>query len=284
MRDYITRILKAIFVSRYHDLLQLEPVSYLCGLVMDAISVRLADNSDISQITNIANHYIQSSVATFRTEMLSESAILKTYLSVRGQGLPYIVACAADSPTVLGYAYASGFLMPRYKAYSHTVEISVYVHPEHRTRGIGSAMMNDLLFKFKSPDSLQGWAFSKAPAVSEVVCVMAVDVTGKDAGFGLRDWYGRWGFEQVGRMKRVGFKFGIWIDTLILQLSLVVNTIRLSHDSCVLIVFNSPILRISRLVSPTIEMLELQTEVATRLGGYAAVLLRDSPPALSLST
>ncbi|KAJ7814066.1 acyl-CoA N-acyltransferase [Mycena leptocephala] len=186
---------------------------------MDAISVRLADNSDISQITNIANHYIQCSVATFRTETLSESAILETYLSVRDQGLPYIVASAAGS--VLGYAYASGFRMPSHKAYSHTVEISVFIHPEHRTRGIGSAIMNDLLTKLKNPDSLQGWALSKAPAISEVLCVMAVDVTGKDAGFGLRDWYGRWGFEQVGKMKRVGFKFGIWIDVLILQLSLV---------------------------------------------------------------
>ncbi|KAJ6585561.1 hypothetical protein B0H19DRAFT_424457 [Mycena capillaripes] len=187
---------------------------------MDAISVRLADNSDIPQITNIINHYIHSSVATFRTEMLSDSSILETYLSIRGQGLPYLVAFAADSPTILGYAYTSGYRMPSHKAYCHTVEITVFVHPEHLTRGIGSAMMNDLLFKLKNPDSLDDWALSKAPTISEVLCVMALDVDGKDAGFGLRDWYIRWGFEEIGRLKRVGFKFGMWIDTLILQLSL----------------------------------------------------------------
>ncbi|KAJ7364807.1 hypothetical protein DFH08DRAFT_840025 [Mycena albidolilacea] len=185
-----------------------------------AISVRLADNSDIPQITSIVNHYIHSSVATFRTDQLSESAILESYLSIRGQGLPYIVAVAADSSTVLGYAYASGYRMPSHKAYCHTVEITVLVHPEHLSEGIGSAMMDVLVFRLKNPDSLESWASTKAPTISEVLCIMALDVTKKDSGHGLRDWYIRWEFQEVGRLKRVGFKFGIWIDTLILQLSL----------------------------------------------------------------
>ncbi|KAJ7878846.1 hypothetical protein B0H14DRAFT_2711082 [Mycena olivaceomarginata] len=171
-----------------------------------AISVRPADNSDVPQITSIVNHYIHSSVATFRTDQLSESAILESYLSIRGQGLPYIVAVAAESSTVLGYAYA----MPSHKAYCHTVEITVFVHPEHFSGGD----------RLKNPDSLEGWASTKAHAISEVLCIMALDVTKKDSGHGLRDWYIRWGFQEVGRPKRVGFKFGIWIDTLILQLSL----------------------------------------------------------------
>ncbi|KAF7364713.1 hypothetical protein MVEN_00341100 [Mycena venus] len=111
--------------------------------------------------------------------------------------------------------------MPSHKAYCHTVEITVFVHPEHLTRGIGSAMMDGLLFRLRNPESLQGWALSKAPAaITEVLCIMAIDVNGKDSGYGLRDWYSRWGFQEVGRLKRVGFKFGIWIDTSILQLSL----------------------------------------------------------------
>ncbi|KAJ7506779.1 hypothetical protein B0H11DRAFT_2185995 [Mycena galericulata] len=176
----------------------------------DLFSVRLADHADIAQITDIVNHYIQSSVATFRTDTLAEAAILETYLSIRGQGHPYIVAVASDSQTILGYAYASGYRMPSHKAYSHT----------HLTRGVGSALMSDLLLKLKDPVSLRGWALSNAPEVTEVLCIMAVDVSARDHGYGLRDWYTRWGFEEVGHLKRVGFKFGIWIDTLILQLSL----------------------------------------------------------------
>ncbi|KAJ7456734.1 acyl-CoA N-acyltransferase [Mycena galericulata] len=188
---------------------------------MDALfSVRLADHTDIAQITDIVNHYIQSSVATFRTDTLPEAAILETYLSIRGQGHPYIVAVASDSPTIFGYAYASGYRMPSHQAYSHTVEITVFVHPEHLTRGVGSTLMSDLLLKLKDPVSLRGWALSNAPEVTEVLCIMAVDVNARDHGYGLRNWYTRWGFEEVGHLKRVGFKFGIWIDTLILQLSL----------------------------------------------------------------
>ncbi|KAF8215181.1 hypothetical protein K438DRAFT_1800837 [Mycena galopus ATCC 62051] len=110
--------------------------------------------------------------------------------------------------------------MPSHKAYCHTVEITVFVHPEHLTQGIGSAMMNDLLFKLKNPDSLEGWTLSKAPVIAEVLCIMALDATAKDSGYSLRDWYIRFGFREVGRLERVGFKFGVWIDTLILQLSL----------------------------------------------------------------
>ncbi|KAJ7160238.1 acyl-CoA N-acyltransferase [Mycena filopes] len=185
-----------------------------------SISIRLAESSDIPQITKIINHYIQFSVATFRLDVLAESAILESYQSVCEQGLPYIVAVTESSPAILGYAYASGYRMPSHKAYCHTVEITVFVHPEHHAHGIGSTLLNGLLSRLKNPDSLEGWATVKAPAISEVLCVMALDPDGRDAGYGLRDWYLRWGFEEVGRLRRVGFKFGKWIDTLILQLSL----------------------------------------------------------------
>ncbi|KAJ6487259.1 hypothetical protein C8R47DRAFT_1216450 [Mycena vitilis] len=106
-------------------------------------------------------------MATFRAEPLSESAILETYRAVRSQGPPYIVAFAADSPGIIGYDYASGYRTTR-KAYC-------------------SALMDGLLFRLKNLLSLQGSASSKAPAVSEVLCVMALDTAGKSGGFGLRD-------------------------------------------------------------------------------------------------
>ena len=48
---------------------------------------------------------------------------------------------------------------------------------------------------------------------------MAVDDESPGGGYELRDWYDRWGFVQVGHMKNVGFKFGRWLDVLILQAS-----------------------------------------------------------------
>jgi phosphinothricin acetyltransferase len=46
--------------------------------------------------------------------------------------------------------------------------------------------------------------------IRELLAVMAVDDKGRDAGLGLRDYYVQWGFREVGRMERVGFKFERW--------------------------------------------------------------------------
>jgi L-amino acid N-acyltransferase YncA len=109
--------------------------------------------------------------------------------------------------------------MPSHQAYCHTTEITVFVHPDNLTRGVGSSLMDALMSKLN--DTSASPQLSTAPAsISEVLCIMALDANGRDGGYGLRDWYMRWGFEEVGRLRRVGFKFGIWVDTLILQLSL----------------------------------------------------------------
>ncbi|KAJ7131771.1 hypothetical protein C8R43DRAFT_1089886 [Mycena crocata] len=161
-----------------------------------SVSVRLVDAVDIPQITSILNHYIQSSVTTFRTDALSQAAVMENYISIRDQGLPYIVAVAGNLPASQGYC--------------HTVEITIFVHPEHHARGIGSALMNEFLSRLKNPASLPtDWSLDSV-TVSGVLCVMALGPSRRNNGYGLRDWYIRWGFEEVGTpWKRVGFKFGI---------------------------------------------------------------------------
>ncbi|KAJ7069176.1 acyl-CoA N-acyltransferase [Mycena amicta] len=175
-----------------------------------SIRVRPGRPADIPQITTIINHYIATSMTTFRLEPLAEAGVLETCHAVQTQNLPFLVAIADAEDTILGHTYASGYRMPSHAGYKHTVEISVFVAPGSRTRGVGTRLMDALL------ESLR-----HSPAeVKQILAVMAVDPDGPDAGLGLRDWYGRWGFRQVGQLKRVGFKFGKWIDTLFLQLSL----------------------------------------------------------------
>lgn len=64
------------------------------------------------------------------------------------------------------------------------------------------------------------------PLVKQVLAVVAVepepgpDDTLDDDGMNLIDFYARWGFEQVGRLKGVGYKKDKWLDTLILQASI----------------------------------------------------------------
>ncbi|KAF7317452.1 hypothetical protein HMN09_00482200 [Mycena chlorophos] len=180
-----------------------------------SLSIRPASPADIPRITSILNHYISSSVTTFRLDPVAEATVLDTYHAISAQGLPYLVAydhtSDSEADHVLGYTYAAGYRMPSHAGYQHTVEISVFVAPDSRTRGVGTALMNALIPALRA---------TTAPKVHQVLAVMAVDPDGQDAGLGLRDWYGRWGFVEVGRLKRVGHKFGKWLDTMFLQLSL----------------------------------------------------------------
>nr|GAT43550.1 predicted protein [Mycena chlorophos] len=179
-----------------------------------SLSIRPASPADIPRITSILNHYISSSVTTFRLDPVAEATVLDTHHAISAQGLPYLVAYDHTSDnTILGYTYAAGYRMPSHAGYQHTVEISVFkfVAPDSRTRGVGTALMDALIPALRTTTN---------PKVHQVLAVMAVDPDGQDAGLGLRDWYGRWGFKEVGRLKRVGYKFGKWLDTMFLQLSL----------------------------------------------------------------
>jgi phosphinothricin acetyltransferase len=149
---------------------------------------------------------------------------MESFQSVVEQGLPYVVAVEAggDSDAIQGYAYASGYRQPSHMGYAPTVELTVFAHPSSRSKGVGTIMMDTLLAVLREPSSFPNYIDpSRVREVREVLAVMAVDTDGPGGGYGLKEWYGRWGFVQVGELKRVGNKFGRWIDTLLLQLSLV---------------------------------------------------------------
>ncbi|KAJ7596813.1 acyl-CoA N-acyltransferase [Mycena floridula] len=170
------------------------------------MEVRSAKVSDLPEITSIFNHYIQTSVSTFRLTAVDLTTIEDTYRSILAQNLPYLVVKEPSSSQVLGYAYATGYRMPSHAGYAHTAEISIFVHPSSRTSGVGKLLMDRLISDLGD---------TNVP-ITEVLAIMAVDPD----RLGLEEWYGRWGFVQVGRLRNVGRKFGKWLDTLFLQLSL----------------------------------------------------------------
>ena len=153
-----------------------------------------------------------TAVAVYGT--VSSPTYLATWNNVKSQHLPFFVAVKdQDENYVLGFSYASGFRMPAFQAYHHTAEISVYVDQNARTRGVGTKLMHNLMDALKNPNK------AVSPNTKQILGIMSVDVEGPGNGSGLRDWYGRWGFCQVGEMKKVGDKFGRIIDVLILQAS-----------------------------------------------------------------
>ena len=120
-------------------------------------------------------------------------------LEIVGQGFPYLVAERAGD--VVGYAYASPYrLRP---AYRYTAENSVYLHPAWTGRGIGRQLMSALL------------AECEARGFRQIVAVI-----GDSANIASIALHQRLGLVMVGTIRSAGYKFGRWVDTVLMQRSL----------------------------------------------------------------
>ncbi|KAI3596122.1 gnat family n-acetyltransferase [Moniliophthora roreri] len=190
------------------------------------ISLRPARESDCSTLWAIQCHYINNTVSTFLVQPLELEIYLENFQKMRQSGLPYIIACdpsSSEPDKPIGSIYVSPFRGTR-PGYKHTVEFSLFCAPDSVGQGVGSVLLSRLLEVLKHPESWGEEWISKRwigeERVMQIIGVMALDETGKKGGWALKEWYERSGFEQVGHLKKVGRKFGRWIDTVYLQLSL----------------------------------------------------------------
>ena len=115
-------------------------------------------------------------------------------------GFPFLVA-VSPSGNVLGFAYVAPW--KEKAAYRRTVENSIYLGPAATGKGLGKALMGELLTR------------AKAAGIKEVLAVIADQ--GAEASLKMHEGFG---FKEVGRLGRVGFKFNRWLGTVMLQKSL----------------------------------------------------------------
>jgi L-amino acid N-acyltransferase YncA len=180
-----------------------------------------ATRNDVPGILNIINHYIATSVARFNTKPLTEADYVSVFQTVETLQLPFIVALKYPATgdkkirDVIGFAYAAPFI-PNRDGYRHTLELSVYLHPDHRKGGIGTPLLNYLLDMLRQPakyHSITGAVVNEKelPVPRQLIANVALDIDGQDGGWGLIRWYERkFGFKNVGRLESVGWKFGRW--------------------------------------------------------------------------
>lgn len=196
---------------------------------MTEITYRPTKEADLSQIRAINAYYILHTSLTFKQVVPPLSSLTASLRRLQSLGLPHLVAVesvAGDGDggggeKVLGYACLS----PYRSSYAPTTELSLFVHPEHQSRAIGSALLQYLLDMVKRGEVLHKWRDEnaedeenrdgegdevKGTLVRNVIAVTAVDPEGKDGGDALRRFYKKRGFEECGRMKKVGFKRGHW--------------------------------------------------------------------------
>ena len=158
------------------------------------VSVRLARLDDAEATAAIYNREVLGTTVTF--DMVARSTEdQRAWLAARSGAHPAVVAEAG------GALVAFGCLWP-YRdrpAYATTVEDSVYVDHRWRGRGVGRAVLEELL------------ALATAHGFH---AVMARIVGGHDASIAL---HRACGFELVGVEREVGRKFGRWLDVALMQ-------------------------------------------------------------------
>jgi L-amino acid N-acyltransferase YncA len=171
----------------------------MMGVTMSNISIRPARPSDIPTITRIYTHAVMHGTASFELEPPDETEMIRRMRAIFDGKFPYIVA--EIDGVVAGYAYAS--LYRTRPAYRFTVENSVYVAPDMQRRGIGKVLLQALI------DACTALGFRQMIAV--------IGDSNQAASIGV---HRACGFTDSGNLRSIGWKFGRWLDTPLMQLAL----------------------------------------------------------------
>ena len=159
--------------------------------------LRPALAADLAAINAIYNHYVLQSTATYQT-VPSTAEERTAWFAAHGPAHPVIVA------EIDGHVVGWGSLSPFHAraAFARTVENSVYVHQDFQRRGIGKALLTELI------------ARGRALGHHAIIAAISAD---QEASLALHRIFG---FSENGRLHEVGFKFGRWLDVAYLQLAL----------------------------------------------------------------
>lgn len=161
--------------------------------------LRPATPDDLPAITAIYKHAVLHGTATFEIDPPSLAEMTERFKNLQTGGFPYLV-CEADGE-VAGYAYAGAY-RPR-PAYRFTVENSIYFAEWAQRRGYGLPLLERLITECERQGARQ-----------------MIAVIGDSANAGSIAVHRKAGFAMIGTHPNVGFKFGRWLDTVMMQRAL----------------------------------------------------------------
>jgi phosphinothricin acetyltransferase len=161
--------------------------------------IRDAGVDDMAAVAAIYAREVLEGTATFEEIPPSTETLIERLAGVQRLGLPWLVA--EIDGQVAAYAYASPFRLR--SAYRYTVESSVYVGEAFQGRGLGQALMTEVV------------ARCRALGLHQMIAAISSDLN--PGSIALHE---RLGFLPAGVYRRVGWKFGRWIDVAFFQLEL----------------------------------------------------------------
>ena len=158
--------------------------------------MRPATPQDIPAIHAIYSHHVLKGLASFEEEPPPPEELRRRLGDVIGQGLPYLVADFGGA--IAGYGYCAPYRTR--SAYRYALEDSIYVRPDVQGRGVGTALLAELIRRCESLGYRQ-----------------LIAVIGDSAHVASINLHAACGFLRVGTLRSVGFKFGRWVDSVIMQ-------------------------------------------------------------------
>jgi L-amino acid N-acyltransferase YncA len=166
---------------------------------MTALLIRPSTADDLPAITTIYGHAVTHGTGTFELEPPDAAEMARRRDDLLAKGLPWLVA--ERNGRVLGYAYANHF-RPR-RAYRFCLEDSIYLDPQARGEGVGRLLLVELMAQCEARGARQMLA-----------------VIGDSDNLGSVGVHRACGFEHCGVFKAAGWKFGRWLDVVLMQRAL----------------------------------------------------------------
>ena len=160
------------------------------------MELRDAAPDDLPAIQEIYAYHVRHGLASFEETPPDVEELRERYFKVTSAGLPWIVAL--EDGAVLGYGYCIPYRAR--SAYRFALEDSVYVRHDRHRKGVGRALLEELIRRC----ALLGYR--------QLIAVIGDSAHAPSIGV-----HAATGFVRVGTIRSVGYKFGRWVDTVIMQ-------------------------------------------------------------------
>jgi L-amino acid N-acyltransferase YncA len=163
------------------------------------LNLRPSTDADVPAITAIYAHHVLHGTGTFETTPPTEAEMAARRLDVIAKGLPYLVA--DQGGRVLGFAYCQWF-KPR-PAYRFSAEDSIYLDADAAGQRIGNKLLRELTKQ------------AEAVGLRKLIAVIGDSDNVRSIGV-----HRAVGFRHVGTIESCGWKFGRWLDIVLMEKSL----------------------------------------------------------------
>src|ERR1700722_17260049 len=163
------------------------------------MDIRACTLADLDGVQAIYAHHVRTGFGTFEEVPPDVAEMQQRFAALVAQDFPFLVAVIGGR--VAGYAYAGAF-RPR-AAYRQTCESSVYVAADAQRRGVGGGLM------------LRGVGDCQRPGKQQMLALIGDSANAASIGL-----HTALGFGSVGVFKNIGYKFGRWLDVVLMQRAL----------------------------------------------------------------